>query len=80
MFCIQEVGVAMGSHLCPILANIFLSHEEENWLNKCPIEFKPTFYRRYIDDIFVLFESPESSHWFRKYVSSKHQNLNFTVE
>ena len=23
----------------PILANIFLSHHEETWLNECPIKF-----------------------------------------
>ena len=63
-----------------MLANIILSHHEENWLNKCPIKFKPRFYRRYVDDIFVLFESPQSTHSFREYMSSKHQNINFTVE
>ena len=55
-FYIQVDDVALGSPLGQILANIFLSHHEENWLNKCPIEFKPSFYRRYVDDIFVLFE------------------------
>ena len=55
-FYIQVDGVALGSPLGPILANIFLSHHEENWLNKCPIEFKPSFYRRHVDDNFVLFE------------------------
>ena len=70
----------MGLPLGPILANIFLSHHEENWLNKYRTEFKPSFYGRYVDDIFVLFESPESSHLFREYMSSKLQNINFTVE
>ena len=42
--------------------------------------FKPNFYRRYVDDIFVLFESPESAHSLREYMSSKHQNINFFVE
>ena len=71
-------SVATGSHLGPLLANIFLSHHEENWLNKCPIKFKPRFYRSYVDDIFVLFESPESADSFRENMSSK-QNINFTV-
>ena len=31
--------VAMGPPLDPILANIFLSHHEENWLDKCAIKF-----------------------------------------
>ena len=79
-FYIQVDSVAMGSPLGPILANIFLSHHEENWLNKCPIKFKPSFYRRYVDNIFVLFEPSKSAESFREYMSSKHQNLNFTVE
>ena len=69
----------MRSPVGPILANIFLSHHEENRLNKCPIKFKPSFYRRYVD-IFVLFESSESADSFCKYMSSRHQNINFTVE
>ena len=36
------------SLLGPIFANIFLSQHEDNWLDKCPVEFKPTFYRRYV--------------------------------
>ena len=70
----------MGSALGPILANIFLPHHEEKWLNKCPIKFKPSFYRRYVDDIFVLFESLESAHSFCEYMSFKNQNINFTIE
>ena len=79
-FFIHVDGVAMGSPLSSILANIFLSHHGENWLNKCPIEFKPSFYRRYVDDTFVLFESPESANQFCEYMSSKYQNMNFSVE
>ena len=77
---IQVDGVAMGSTLGPILANIFLSHNEENWLNKCSIEFKSSFYGRYVDYVFVLFESPKYAHSFLEYVSSKRQNIHFTVE
>ena len=63
-----------------ILADIFLSHHDVNYLNKYPIEFKQSFYRRYVNDIFVLFELPASPHSCLKYMSSKHQNINFTVE
>ena len=66
----------MGSRLGPILANIFLSSHVENWLNKCSIEFKPSFYGRYVDDIFVLFESPKTVHSHSEY----HKNIEFTVE
>ena len=54
-FYIEVDGVVMGPPLGPILANIFLSHYEENWLNKCHIEFKPSFYRRYVDDLFCTY-------------------------
>ena len=70
----------MGSPLGQTLANIFLSHHEENWLNKCPTEFKLRLYRRYNGDIFVLFESTESARSFCQYMSSKYQNINFIVE
>ena len=51
-------GVAMGSPLCPSLANAFLAHYEQVWLDDCLEEFKPVYYKRYVDDIFVLFRSP----------------------
>ena len=79
-FYIQVDGVAIGSPLGPILANFFLSHHEENWLNKCPIKFKPSFLEGKLMIFFVLFESSESADLFRKYMPSKHQNINLTVE
>ena len=52
----QADGVAiMGSSLEPSLANALLCHNETKWLNDCPDKFKPVFYKRYVDDIFVLF-------------------------
>ena len=55
----QQVDwVAMGFPLGPSLANVFLAHYEQIWLNDCPDEFKPVYYKRYVDDIFVLFRSP----------------------
>ena len=38
------------------------------------------FYRRYIDDIFVLFFSPDHADKFREYLSSKHPNIKFSIE
>ena len=38
-------GVTMGSPLSPSLASAFLAHEQI-WLNKCPDEFKPVYYKR----------------------------------
>ena len=58
--------VAMGSPLGPSLANAFLAHYEQIWLNDCPDEFKPVYYKRYVDDIFVLFWSPHRLEKFSK--------------
>ena len=41
----QIDGVATGSPLCPTLANAFLCFHEEVWLNECPDEFKPAYYK-----------------------------------
>ena len=50
----------MGSPLGPTMANVFLSFYEGKWLEQCPKEFKPAFYRRYVDGIFVFFELTDS--------------------
>ena len=44
------------------------------------MKFKPSFYRRYVDDIFVLFESSEPANSFLECMSSNYQNINVTVE
>ena len=44
------------------------------------IEFKQSFYRGYVHDIFVRFESPESGLSFREYNSSKSKDIIFTVK
>ena len=49
----------MGSPLGPTLANVFLCFYERKWLEKCPLEFKSVFHRRYFDDIFFLFKSTD---------------------
>ena len=76
----QTDGVAMGSPLGPTLANIFLGFHEQNWLNSCPTEFKPAYYARYVDDIFVLFHNPDDLVKFKEYMNNRHPNMHFTSE
>ena len=76
----QKDGVAMGSPLGPTMTNVFLSFYEVKWLEQCPKEFKPVFYRRYVDDIFVLFESAEHLSKFRDYFNTRHPNMSFSFE
>ena len=51
---------------------------EQIWLNDCPEDFKPVYYRRYVDDIFALFCSPDHLEKFTNYLNSKHKNIKFT--
>ena len=43
-----------GSPLGPTLENAFLCHYEKEWLDSCPIEFKPKLCERYVDDINII--------------------------
>ena len=70
----------MGSPLGPTLANAFLCHYEKEWLDNCPIHFKPIIYKRYVDDIFVLSSSKEHLQPFVDYMNKQHKCLKFTSE
>ena len=79
-FYTQVDGVAMGSPLGPWLANAFLCYHQTKWLNDCPKKFKRVSYKRYVDDIFVLFKRPEHVKPFVHYMNSKHKNIYFYFE
>ena len=76
----QVDGVAMGSPLGPLFANIFMSFHEQKWLNNCPSFFKPLLYRRYVDDCFLLFRSSDHVPLFLDYLNQQHANITFTPE
>ena len=76
----QVDGVGMGTPLGPTFANIFLCHHESNWLNNCPQEFKPKLYKRYVDDIFVLFSDASHVTPFLNYLNLQHDRIKFTSE
>ena len=57
------------------LANAFLCFQEEVWLDDCPEDFKPVFSKRYVDDIFALYSSPDNLEKFTNYLNSKHKNI-----
>ena len=56
----QFDGVAMGSPLAPVLANIFMGFYESKWLNEYNLN-KPKFYLRYVDDILAAFDKEQDS-------------------
>ena len=75
----QVDGVSMGSPLSPVFANIFMGHHEKIWLNNCDSS-KPLMYRRYVDDIFCLFNNETEAFSFLEFLNKQHPNVKFTYE
>ena len=75
----QIDGIAMGSPLAPILANLFMGHNETIWINQY-VGKKPNFYKRYVDDIFASFDNETNAEEFFCYINSMHPNIKFTKE
>lgn len=74
-------GVAMGSPLAPLLANWFVVSIESKILNDPKHNlYKPKIYKRYVDDLFAVFNSPEERDTFFEVLNSAHPNLRFTME
>ncbi|MGH9701260.1 MAG: reverse transcriptase domain-containing protein, partial [Candidatus Acidiferrales bacterium] len=76
----QKDGLAMGSPLSPLLAEIFMSHFEENFLNT-PHAQNICFWFRYVDDILVCFNgSAEDLQLTLNHLNSIHPKIKFTLE
>ncbi|XP_046863299.1 uncharacterized protein LOC124457051 [Xenia sp. Carnegie-2017] len=55
----QIDGVAMGSPLGPLFANIFMAFNENSWLHNCPSTFKPPFFT----NVTLMIAFYSSDHW-----------------
>ena len=75
----QIDGVAMGSPLAPALANLFLGNQEKVWSSN-PESNNVLFYRRYVDDIFCIFENESHADTFLSFLNKHHPNIQFTIE
>ena len=69
----------MGSPLAPYLANFFMGCLEKDWTEKAQVT-KPAFYKRYVDNIFMVFESELDAETFHTSFNTKHKNIKFTYE
>ena len=76
----QIDGVAMGSPLGSVFANAFMCNFETLALDECPNNFKPLYYRRYVDDSFLIFKEYNHIEQFLNYLNSLHPNIKFTCE
>ena len=64
----------------PTLVTIFLCHYEDIWLRNCSLECKPSYYKRYVDNIFVIFESETQVELFKNFMNTCHPKMKFTFE
>ena len=73
----QTDGVAMGSPLGPLLANVFMSSLEE----KLELEGKlPDYYRRYVDDTITIMPNITTATDFLNTLNHAHPSVSFTIE
>ena len=76
----QRESLGMGLPLSLVIADIFMDFYEQKWLADCPAEFAPLYYKRYVDDCFLVFRNEQHAPRFLNYLSSKHRNISFTME
>ena len=75
----QKNGTAMGTKMAPSYANIFMANLENNMLSS--FELKPSYYCRYIDDIFFIWEHGlDSLIKFSDHCNSYHSSIKFTMD
>ena len=72
----QIDGVAMGSPLGPVLANIFVGFYE----SKVEQSLWPLMYDRFVDYTFAIFNKDEESHDFFRELSQLQPAMKFTVD
>ena len=65
--------------VCPVLANLFMGHNEKAWIGNYT-DSKILLYRRYVDDTFCVFEREQDAVSFYNYINSQHPNIRFTMD
>ncbi|KAJ0176830.1 hypothetical protein K1T71_008009 [Dendrolimus kikuchii] len=73
----QINGVAMGSPVSPVVADIFMEDFEQKALDTAPA--KPKMYKRYVDDTFAVLPNDKVSA-FLDHLNSISSNIKFTME
>lgn len=75
----QHNGVAMGSPLAPVIADIFMIHLE----NKLMYKLKKAgvlWYKRYVDDTFLIIDKSTNIDNIAKILNSFHKDIQFTYD
>ncbi|XP_049868146.1 uncharacterized protein LOC126368293 [Pectinophora gossypiella] len=78
-FFLQIDGVAMGSPVAPVIANLWMEHFEERAISTFPVPLK--CWIRYVDDIFCIYKGgkPQTDQCLQ-HLNAIHKNMRFTAE
>ena len=75
----QKDGVAMGSPLGPLFANIFMNNFELLHSEKLK-ELGVNIWLRYVDDVFATLSDKRKAEEILSYLNQQHPNIKFTIE
>ena len=77
---LQKHGTAMGTKMAPSFANIFMGALEQSLLSSTPNKLVPLLWKRFIDDIFLIWtHGAESFQSFIQHLNSFHPTIKFEV-
>ena len=71
--------VATSSLLVPVLADLFMGHNEQHRLIQEEV-LSVLFYKRYVDETFCMFKTSEQADKFQDFLNTRHKNIKFTIE
>lgn len=77
---LQTKGVAMGTSFAPQFANLYLLTYETEVFSNPNNEWKESFYRRYLDDIFVMTKNASTLFSHFNNINTWTADLRFTLE
>ena len=73
----QIHGAAMGSPLSPVIANLYMENLETKALTS--LQTPPSFYKRYMDDIFIICKMDHTDRILQHF-NSQDPSIKFTIE
>ncbi len=77
----QRYGVPMGSPISVAVSELFMDFIECTALNSCDPTIRPKFYRRFLDDSFLVFAGDmHTAKLFLQHLNSINNRVRFTVE
>ena len=76
----QLDGVAMGSPIGSVMADVIMNYVVDKALDLTPPSHRPNLFCRYVDDCFATFPNPTSIDLFLTNLNNIHNQIQFTEE